>query len=54
MSNESLRELIALFERYRIPMGQLAQFKTSRNESWFADPRAFWYRPVFGTSKPVS
>ena len=44
----SLRELLALFRRYRVPMRQLAQFRNARNEAWFASPEAFWFEPVFG------
>jgi hypothetical protein len=43
-----LRELIALFHRYGVSMGQLAQFETLSNQSWFRNPAAFWYVPVFG------
>jgi hypothetical protein len=48
ISGSSLRELLALFYRYRISMRQLAQFLTERNNSWFASPMAFWYKAVFG------
>jgi hypothetical protein len=48
ISQESLRDLIALFERYRIPrMSQLAQFLSPSNRNWFADPKGFWYKKVF-------
>ena len=48
ISQESLRDLIALFERYRIPrMSQLAQFLSSSNKSCFADPKIFWHKKVF-------
>ena len=48
ISHESLRDLIALFERYRIRrMSQLAQFLSSSNRSWFADPKSFWHKNVF-------
>jgi hypothetical protein len=30
-----LRELLALFSRYHVPMKQLAQFETTRNRIWF-------------------
>jgi hypothetical protein len=52
ISHESLRDLIALFERYRIPrMVQLAQFLSSSNRSWFADPKKFWHKKVFTHAK---
>lgn len=50
LSHASLRELLALFSRYRIPMAQLAQFRTARNESWFAAPQTYWHARVFSES----
>ena len=44
----SLREVPALFRRYRVSMRRLAQFRHPRNEVWFASPGAFWFKPVFG------
>lgn len=38
ISEAALRDLLALFWRYNIPMGQLAQFQNSTNEAWFAAP----------------
>jgi hypothetical protein len=46
-----LRDLIALFYRYRMNMKPLAALKTKRNAGWFADPKMFWYQPVFGKKK---
>ena len=47
-SDESLRDLIALFHRYQIPeMTQLAQFLKKTNKKWFSDDNAYWYRQVF-------
>jgi hypothetical protein len=48
ISDLTLRELIALFKRYRIAMKQLAQFKSPQNKSWFAASDAFWFKSVFG------
>ena len=48
LSEASLRDLLALFHRYGIPMGQLAQFLTDKNKNWFAAPRMYWYSRVFG------
>lgn len=48
ISEESLRELIALFWRYDIPMAQLAQFKNRKNETWFARSTMYWHNSVFG------
>ena len=47
-SQESLSDLVALFARYRVSgMHQLAQFRSSSNERWFADPAKFWHKRVF-------
>ena len=48
ISDAALRELLALFWRYRIPMQQLAQFENERNASWFRAPNMYWHRRVFG------
>lgn len=50
VSEADLRELLALFWRYAIPMEQLAQFQDSGNLRWFAEPRAYWHQKVFGPS----
>ena len=47
--NQHLRELVALFYRYRMTMKPLAALKTGRNAAWFAgNMNAFWYARVFG------
>jgi hypothetical protein len=48
ISQASLRDLIALFSRYQIPMRQLAQFRNTRNEAWFTVPQMYWHVQVFG------
>ena len=48
MSEAALRDLLALFWRYQIPMQQLAQFENKRNTSWFRAPHMYWHRRVFG------
>ena len=48
ISEENLRELLALFWRYKIPMAQLAQFRSKKNMTWFASPKAYWHEKVFG------
>ena len=48
LSQASLRDLLALFSRYQIPMKQLAQFKSAKNEKWFAAPSTYWHALVFG------
>lgn len=47
LSDRSLRDLLALFRRYEIEMGQLRQFLTVRNRKWFGDAGKFWFKGVF-------
>jgi hypothetical protein len=47
-TDDELRDLLALFYRYKIDMRQLAQFDQARRASWFRDPQMYWYRRVFG------
>ena len=51
LSEASLRDLLALFSRYEIPMGQLAQFLNSRNKRWFGAPNTYWHKRVFGDKR---
>jgi len=52
ISDGDLRELLALFYRYKIDMKQLAVFLNKKNQSWFFENRkAYWYRRVFGGQK---
>ncbi|MBF6167271.1 hypothetical protein IU486_21310 [Streptomyces gardneri] len=44
----SLRELLALFYRYRIGLAQLRQLDNSQIGHWFRDPQKRWHRDVFG------
>src|SRR5262245_15884223 len=53
ISDECLRELLALFSRYDIAMAQLAQFETKSNRKWFRNEAAYWFRPVFGRARAV-
>jgi ornithine cyclodeaminase/alanine dehydrogenase-like protein (mu-crystallin family) len=48
ISQEALRDLLSLFSRYKIPMEQLAQFRTPKNEGWFTAPHMYWHKKVFG------
>jgi hypothetical protein len=48
VSDRSLREIVALFQRYHVSMKQLGQFKSPQNKIWFAVPNMFWYKSVFG------
>jgi len=52
LSEASLRDILSLFSRYEIPMAQLAQFRTPKNEEWFAAPQMYWHKKVFGGQKP--
>jgi hypothetical protein len=54
VSQDSLRELIAVFLRYRIRMAQLAQFLSDSNRHWFADPEKTYHKRVFLTSPKKS
>ena len=48
ISEASLRDLLALFSRYKIPMKQLGQFLTPANAKWFQASDKYWHRSVFG------
>ena len=50
LSQESLRDLLALFHRYEISMRQLAQFQNDENQTWFTAPHMYWHKKVFDTS----
>ena len=40
LSQVALRELLALYFRYGLPMNELAQFETPQNRAWFQIGRA--------------
>ncbi len=43
-----LRDLLALFYRYKIDMKQLKVFLNKNNKSWFYDnKKAYWHKRVF-------
>lgn len=48
VSQVSLRDLLALFRRYQIPMAQLAQFRRTKNEGWFSAPQMYSNSRMFG------
>ena len=48
VSNTCLRELTALFYRYKIDMGQLLQFVNEKNREWYTGKHAYWHKRVFG------
>jgi len=52
ISNVCLRELLALFHRYKIDMKQLSQFHNDSNRDWFFENKsAYWHRKVFQIDK---
>jgi hypothetical protein len=50
-NDNQLRELIALFYRYRMNMKGLAVFRTSQNAKWFDQEGKFWHSRVFARRK---
>jgi hypothetical protein len=52
INDKDLRELIALFYRYKIKnMKQLAIFLNSTNKKWFYDNcKSYWHGKIFGVS----
>lgn len=47
-SDHCLRELLALFYRYKINMSQLSLFLNDKNKHWFFDNKeAYWHKKVF-------
>ena len=52
ISEASLRDLLSLFSRYEIPMAQLAQFRTPKNEHWFIASHMYWHERGFGGREP--
>lgn len=49
-TDNQLRDLLALFSRYRMDMTPLAALRTAKNQSWFSDPSGYWFEAVFGRS----
>lgn len=47
--DESVQELVALFQRYHVDMSQLRVFDTERIGDWFRDPQKYWHEQIFGT-----
>ena len=49
MPDDDLRELLALFYRYKLDMSQLKQLLNKDNKDWFfGKPKGYWHRRVFG------
>lgn len=49
-TDAQLRDLLALFFRYRMDMTTLAALQTPENQSWFFDPGSYWFDAVFKPS----
>lgn len=49
-TDNQLRDILALFHRYRMDMTPLAGLLTDKNRSWFTSPEAYWFAGVFGQS----
>jgi hypothetical protein len=48
ISDKDLRDLLALFQRYKINMRQLEQFHNAKNSKWFYENDvAYWIKKVF-------
>jgi hypothetical protein len=50
ISQKSLREITALFYRYKINMSQLQQLVNDKNREWYIDKKKFWHKRVFGNT----
>jgi hypothetical protein len=48
LSEPGLRELIALHYRYKLPMRDLREFKTAKNDPWFCNTATYWFEAIFG------
>lgn len=50
--DQDLRELLALFYRYKVDMKQLQIFLNATNTDWFFKrPNGYWHRKVFGIAR---
>ena len=47
VDDPGLRELIGLLKRYGVDMKPLRKLRTTQNERWFANVKAYWYPSVF-------
>jgi hypothetical protein len=48
VSKTSLRDLMALFFRYKINMRQLQQLVNDKNRDFFMNTKKYWYKRIFG------
>jgi hypothetical protein len=44
ITDENLRDLIAIFLRYKVDLKQLLIFETNENSYWFKNKSAFWHK----------
>lgn len=47
-THNQLRDLLALFFRYRMDMTPLVALQTAKNQAGFSDPRNYWFEAMFG------
>jgi len=48
VEEDGLRELLALFHRYKVELAQLAVFDRDEFADWFRNADAYWFKDVFG------
>lgn len=48
VDDEGLRERLALFMRYKIPLRQLKVLDKDEFSAWFKDENKIWYKDIFG------
>ncbi|UOD32654.1 hypothetical protein INH39_13925 [Massilia violaceinigra] len=46
LNHDTLRELIALFYRYQIPIAPLAPLAENKRFAWLADERWYWHQSM--------
>lgn len=51
LTQEYLRELLALYARYGGEMSELVMFATPDNAHWFTDPLSPWFEKVFSSGR---
>ncbi|MEO1248059.1 MAG: hypothetical protein AAFX56_20460 [Pseudomonadota bacterium] len=51
IDENELRELVSLFRRYGVSMGQLSVFNRTPFSEWFHDKKAYWFSDVFGVNQ---
>jgi hypothetical protein len=53
LSKDDLLDLIALLQRYGIPLAPLSDLATKKRFSWLNDPETYFYPSMFKSSRPV-